>query len=242
MTCPLIVFMPIILASLTLCSTGLGGMTAFRFRENLHLMLGFSSGAVIAVALFDMLPEAVRLGGASHIELAALGFLVFFALERYTAMRRSDGGSRMSASSHQELGLLSAGGLCVHSFLDGVAIGAGFQTSAQLGFLIAIGIITHDLGDGLNTVTVVLAHGNPRRRALFWLIIDMLAPVAGAAATLFVQLDGMLPWILAFFAGSFLYIGASDLLPEAKLHDSPLVGLATVSGMLAIFLTTRVLR
>jgi zinc transporter, ZIP family len=111
-----------------------------------------------------------------------------------------------------------------------------------LGFLIAIGIITHDLSDGLNTVTVVLAHGNPRRRALFWLIIDMLAPVAGAAATLFVNLDGMLPWILAFFAGSFLYIGASDLLPEAKLHDSPLVGVATVSGMLAIFLTTRVLR
>jgi zinc transporter ZupT len=63
----------------------------------------------------------------------------------------------------------------------------------------------------------------------------MLAPVAGAAATLFVQLDGMLPWILAFFAGSFLYIGASDLLPEAKLHDSPLVGLATVREALHKF-------
>jgi len=70
----------------------------------------------------------------------------------------------------------------------------------------------------------------------------MLAPVAGAAATLFVKLDGMLPWIRAFFAGLFLYIGASGLLPEAKLHDSPLVGLATFSGMLTILLTTHVLR
>jgi zinc transporter ZupT len=222
--------------------TGIGGLAAFRFRESLHLLLGFSSGAVIAVALFDMLPEVVALGGASHIPLAAVGFLAFFGLERYTAMHRSDGHSEMSTSSHQELGVLSAGGLCVHSFLDGVAIGAGFQTSAKLGFLIATGIIAHDLSDGLNTVTVVLAHGNLRRRALFWLIVDMLAPVVGAATTLFVNLDGMLPWVLAFFAGSFLYIGASDLLPEAKVHDSPMVGLATANGMLAIFVTTQVLR
>jgi zinc transporter ZupT len=144
----------------------------------------------------------------------------------------------MRIASHQEIGVLSAGGLCVHSFLDGVAIGAGFQ----LGFLIAIGIIAHDLSDGLNTVTVILAHGNPRRRALFWLIIDMLAPVVGAATTLFVNLDGMLPWVLAFFAGSFLYIGASDLLPEAKVHHSPMVGLAIAIGMLAIFVATHVLR
>lgn len=53
---------------------------------------------------------------------------------------------------------------------------------------------------------------------------------------------GLLPWVLAFFAGSFLYIGASDLLPEAREHASPWVGVATCLGMLAIFLTTRLLR
>jgi zinc transporter ZupT len=239
----LALLIPVVLASATLTSTGIGGLAAFRFRERLHLLLGFSSGALIAVALFDMLPEVVALdGGASHIPLAAVGFLAFFALERYAAMHAATGDPRTRISRHQELEVLSAGGLCVHSFLDGVAIGAGFQTSAKLGLLIAIGIITHDVGDGLNTVTVVLAHGNPRRPALFWLIIDMLTPVVGAATTLFVNLDGMLPWVLAFFAGSFLYIGASDLLPEAKVHDSPMVGLATATGMLAIFVTTHVLR
>jgi zinc transporter ZupT len=54
--------------------------------------------------------------------------------------------------------------------------------------------------------------------------------------------DGLLPWFLAFFAGSFLYIGASDLLPEAKEHDSPLIGVATILGMLAIFVTARAVR
>jgi zinc transporter ZupT len=239
----LLLIMPIVLTSATLASTGIGGFAAFRFRERLHLLLGFSSGAVIAIALFGMLPEVVALdSGTSHIPLAAVGFLAFLGLERYTAMHRSDDHPGMRMARDQELGVLSAGGLCVHSFLDGVAIGAGFQTSAKLGLLIAIGIITHDLSDGLNTVTVVLVHGNSKRRALFWLIIDMVAPVIGAVTTLFVNLDGMLPWLLAFFAGSFLYIGASDLLPEAKVHHSPMVGLAIAIGMLAIFVATHVLR
>jgi ZIP family zinc transporter len=138
---------------------------------------------------------------------------------------------------------MSAAGLAFHSFLDGVAIGVGFQTSVQMGLLIAFGIIAHDFSDGLNTVTVVLAHGNSSRRAVFWLIIDMLAPVLGAASTLMFNLGpGLLPPLLAFFAGSFLYIGASDLLPEAQEHDSPMVGIATFAGMLTIFLITRLLR
>jgi zinc transporter ZupT len=132
--------------------------------------------------------------------------------------------------------------LTFHSFLDGVAIGAGFQTSTRIGLLIALGIIVHDLSDGLNTVTVVLAHGNPRKRAMFWLAADMIAPVLGAAAALLINLHELLPLVLAFFAGSFLYIGASDLLPEAKEHDSPLVVVATSMGMLAIYLATRMLR
>lgn len=57
----LVLFMPLLLASATLTLTGLGGIAAFKFREHLHLLLGFSAGAVIAVALFDMLPEVVAL-------------------------------------------------------------------------------------------------------------------------------------------------------------------------------------
>src|ERR1700752_1218263 len=228
-------FMPIALASVTLISTGLGGMAALRFRDRLHLLLGFSSGAVIAVALFDVLPEVFVLGGgSSYMPFAAIGFLAFFGLERYTALHRSREHVHTAIAHEQELGTLSAAGLTFHSFLDGVAIGVGFQTSAKIGLLIALGIIAHDLSDGLNTVTVLLAHGNPRKRAISWLAADMIAPVLGAATALVINLHGLLPWILAFFAGSFLYIGASDLLPEAKEHDSHWVGVATAKGMVAI--------
>jgi zinc transporter ZupT len=235
----LMAIMPVVLASGALTSTGLGGVAAFRFRDSLHLLLGFSSGAVIAVALFDMLPEVVTIdGGAVHLPLGALGFLAFFGLERYTAATRTAGHGHSGNAAQRELGIFAAGGLCVHSFLDGVAIGAGFQTSTKLGLVIAFGIIAHDVSDGLNTVTVVLAHGNSRRRAWALLVIDMLAPLVGATITLFITLDGLIAPVLAFFAGSFLYIGASDLLPKAKLNDSPKVGLATAAGMLAIFVAT----
>ena len=235
--------MPILFASFTLVSTGLGGIAAIRLRDRLHLLLGFSSGAVLAVALFDILPEIFSFDhGASYMPLVAVGFLFFFGLERYTALHGAREHLHEREAHEQELGAISAAGLAMHSFLDGVAIGIGFQTSTVMGLLIALGVIAHDFSDGLNTVTVVLAHRNPLRRAVFWLVIDMLTPVLGAATTLaFTLRGGLLPCLLAFFAGSFLYIGASDLLPEAREHDSPLVAVATCTGMLMIYLITRFL-
>jgi zinc transporter ZupT len=234
-------FAPILLALVTLVSTGLGGTAAIRLRDRLHLLLGFSSGAVLAVALFDILPEIFAFEhGESYMPITAVGFLAFFALERYTAMHRAREHPHLHEAHEAELGAMSAAGLAFHSFLDGVAIGVGFQTSVAMGLLIALGIIAHDFSDGLNTVTVVLAHGN--RNAVFWLIVDMTTPVLGAASTLLFNFSGLLPVLLAFFAGSFLYIGASDLLPEAREHDSPLVAVATCLGMLTIYLITRFLR
>ncbi len=236
-------FVPILLACVSFASTCAGGMAAVRFRDRLHLLLGFSSGAVLAVALFDILPEVFALGGPSYMPIAALGFLTFFGLERYTALHRAREHLHTDLAHETELGTLSAAGLVLHSFLDGVAIGVGFQTNTHVGLLIALGIIAHDLSDGMNTVTVVLAHGNPLRHAVRWLFADMTAPVLGATLATVIHINGAtLPWVLAFFVGSFLYIGASDLLPEAREHDSPWVMVATVLGMVAIYLSTAILR
>ena len=237
--------MSIIFACFTFVSTCLGGLAAIRLRDRLHLLLGFSSGAVIAVVFFDVIPEIFELdgGGTPVMPVVAAGFLVFFGLERLTALHRSREHAHQTGVHPEEFGIIAAAGLSVHSFLDGFAIGIGFQTNFRIGLLISVAVIAHDFSDGLNTVTVVIAHGNAIERAVRWLIVDALAPMVGALAALPLRLGAaLLPWLLAFFAGAFLYIGASDLLPEAREHDSPVVGIATTAGMLLIFLISRYLR
>jgi zinc transporter ZupT len=236
--------MAIILACLTFVSTCLGGVAAIGLRDRLHLLLGFSSGAVIAVVLFDFIPEIFDLGGGTRVmPTVALGFLVFFALERFTALHRNREHAHQTGVHPEEFGIIAAAGLSVHSFLDGFAIGVGFETNFRIGLLISLAVIAHDFSDGLNTVTVVLVHGNALKRAVQWLIVDALAPILGALAALRLRPgEALLPWLLAFFAGAFLYIGASDLLPEAREHDSPVVGITTTLGMLMIFLISRYLR
>lgn len=236
--------MAIIFACLTFVSTCFGGIAAMRLRDRLHLLLGFSSGAVIAVVLFDVIPEIFELSGdaTTVMPIVALGFLAFFGLERLTALHRSREHAHQTGVHPAEFGIIAAAGLSVHSFLDRFAIGVGFQTNYHVGLLISLAVIAHDFSDGLNTVTVVLAHGNAIERAMRWLIVDAVAPMVGALSALPLRPgEAVLPWLLAFFAGAFLYIGASDLLPEAREHDSPVVGVATTAGMLLMYLVSRYL-
>jgi zinc transporter ZupT len=105
---------------------------------------------------------------------------------------------------------------------------------------IGIAVLAHDFADGLNTVTVVLAHGNSLRRALRWLLVDAITPLLGATTALLAPIpNGVLPYILGSFVGVFIYIGASDLLPEAREHDSPWPAVATVAGMALLWGVTR---
>lgn len=182
--------MAVLLACVTFISTGLGGLAAIRSE------IGFSSGAVLGVVFFDILPEVFSApSGPTYVMLAtAAGFLTFFALERYTALHRSREHEHGAEEHEAELGVLGAAGLSVHSFLDGVAIGIGFQASSRLGVIIALAVITHDFSDGLNRVSVLLAHNNPLRRSVAWLLADMVTPLLGAASTLLVRLpESLLP-------------------------------------------------
>src|SRR5271165_2274031 len=163
-------------------STMAGGLLALGLRDKLHLILGFSAGAVIGVAFFDLLPEAVDLGAKFHspsviLSCAALGFLLYLVLDRI-ALFHGDPASR---------GGVAAGVLCCHSLLDGVAIGLAFQASRAVGIVVAIAVLTHDFSDGINTMNVVLRSGGDRSRALRWLVLDALAPVIGIAATRMIE-------------------------------------------------------
>lgn len=237
----------ILVAACAFFSTSIGGLAALRIRDRLHLLLGFSAGAVVGVAFFDILPELSDRSAAAGIPMSTItafcgaGFLGFFLLERVTALHGGHEHEHHEGTPHvAEVGVVAAAGLSFHSFLDGVAIGIGFRTTLGLGVAIAIAVLVHDFSDGLNTVTVVLAHGNPLRRAVRWLLIDAVTPVLGATAAFLLPIpEGVLPYILGVYVGFFIYIGASALLPEARAHHSMWPPVMTVVGMAVLFAVTR---
>jgi zinc transporter ZupT len=127
--------------------------------------------------------------------------------------------------------------LSLHSYLDGFAIGLAFQVSTSVGTIVAAAVLAHDFSDGINTVEVVLNRRGGNRSALAWLIIDVVAPVVGAVSTLMLHFQPqILGGCLALFAGFFVYISASDLLPESY-HDHPTVGTTamTILGMAVVY-------
>lgn len=225
-------------------ATFLGGLFALKFKDKLHLVLGFSAGAVIGVAFFDLIPEALELAGATYststiTSLVALGFIVYMILDRFFMHHSHDDHAHEGASSRGKLG---AGSLSLHSFLDGAAIGLAFQVSAAVGIIVAIAVLVHDFSDGINTVNLILKNGGDRKQAFKWLLVDAIAPVLGVLSTLFFTLpESSLGMILALFAGFFLYIGASDLLPESHhSHPTAWTTSATILGILVLYLAIRV--
>jgi ZIP family zinc transporter len=124
-----------------------------------------------------------------------------------------------------------------------LAIGFGLEADVHVGLLIAFAVICHDFIDGLSTVTVMLNSGNSLRNSLRMLLFDAVAPIMGVVVTLFIQLPTYyLVLLLPFFAGGFLYLGASDLLPTAHEKNPPILTIITcTAGFALIFIMTYVL-
>lgn len=238
--------LPVLLASTTFISTLLGGLTALRHRDTMHRFLGYTAGVLLGVVAFDLLPEIFNTLRAQHgdptIVMIALvgGFLVFHIIEKSILIHHSQE-QDYEVHHHPDVGLASALALSGHSFLDGVGIGLGFQAGESVGIAVAIAVIAHDFTDGLNTVNLMLVNRNRSRRAMVLLLVDAVAPILGALSTvLFTVSDAGLVIYLGFFAGFLLYIGASEILPEAHSKHSSYttIGL-TVLGVVFMFIVTR---
>ena len=247
----------ILIAIATFIATLIGGFAALRLKDKLHLVLGFSAGAVIAVALFDLLPEAINLGSgyfrvATMTSMVALGFLVYLILDRVIFLHTHESlhdddriehveAGAQTISARSDRGTLGAGTLSIHSLLDGLAIGLAFQIGTAVGAIVAVAVLIHDFSDGINTVSMILKNSGDRKRAFRWLFVDALAPVVGVCATFFFTLpESALSIILAIFSGFFLYIGASDLIPESQhAHPKFLTTFMTVLGAAILYLAIR---
>lgn len=236
----------IAVAIISFFSTALGGLFAIHQRQRLYLVMAFSAGVLVAAAFFDLLPEAIDLAGSGASSSSndvflsgALGFLVFYALERFVHLTAAGHGHDHGA----HFGPIAALGLTTHSFLDGVAIGVAFRANPAIGLIVGIAVVAHDFADGVSTVTLVLRSRGGLRAPVGWLLADALAPVIGAAAGQLLSIPrATLADLLGFFAGSFVFLGASHLLPESHQgRKEPSLMIAVIAGFAFLFVVTRVL-
>lgn len=236
----------VLLSFATFLSTLCGGLFGLKNQDRLHRLLGYTAGVLLGVVAFDLLPEIFNtlhtqnLSATGPMVALVAGFLLLHIIEKSILIHHSNEAD-YPVHKHPDVGVASALALIGHSFLDGVGIGLGFQVGNSVGLAVAIAVIAHDFTDGLNTVNLLLVNQNRSRRAIGFLLADALAPVLGVLATLlFTVSDAALTIYLGFFAGFLLYIGASEILPEAHSKHSSYgtIGL-TILGAAFMFAVTR---
>lgn len=233
---------------ITFFSTMIGGLFTLRKAAlDIKPFFAFAAGALIGICFFDLLPESVSISMNAGIRLTYLmivivvAFLFFHLLDRFLTLHAM--GEGHAEHGLRTSGIIKAAGLSIHSFLDGVAIGAAFHVGFELGLVVALAVVFHDFSDGLNTVTVMLRSGSGTRAAFSWLFLDSVTPLIGATTTYLIPIPiYVVGFMLSFFVGEFLYLGAADLLPEAhRQGSSAKLVLATIAGVLIIFVTTQLL-
>jgi zinc and cadmium transporter len=223
-----------------------GGLLALRLEAYRAFVLAFAAGALVASALMDVIPDALELltrSGSTlhhhHLMFAcSIGFLCFYVLEQTT---HSDAEPHNPTSRKDYAGLWGAGGIGIHSLLDGFAIGEAFTAGAAVGWIVALAITVHKFADGISTVGVLVSTGRSPRIAQAFLGLTALAPLVGLGIQILVPLPlSFLALMLGWFSGVFLYLGAAALIPAAHAaSDSRWLPVATLSGVALVYLVSR---
>jgi ZIP family zinc transporter len=204
--------------------------------------MAFGAGVLVGAACFDLIPAAISNAVLSDypkrfvFEYAGLGASVFFSMHREADQYPKDG------SRYRTAGRISAGLLILHSAFDGAAIFAATTVSFRIGLIVGLGIVAHDICDGLNSVLLSTQGNKPEWKDYAFLACDALAPVAGGlvAGHLITISPGFVMVFLSIAAGAFLFSAAYDLFPEAyRLRRTLSVPLASMSGFMMVLILTK---
>ena len=227
-------------------ATTLAGISLVRWKQDLatrysHYVNSFAAGALVTIALVHLISESVEL--TDNAMLAVLGsFIVFYLLESavvYHSCSAIHFARNCPREAHTK-GPIIFSGLLLHSLIDGFIIAIGFEVSLELGLFAATGVILHELPEGI-TSFALLMRSMSRRTALILSIAVALATPVGAAIALG-PLNGLseagLGILMAVAGGSFLYIAASDLIPETHERDVFKNVISLLTGVSLLYLLT----
>ena len=219
----------ILLATMIVSLFSLVGILALSLREEtlhkiLFFLLAFSAGTILGAALFDLLPEAVEhIEGSAVYVYVAVGFVAFYFLERFIYWYHGHG--HHSDFSEQEAEQYTKGfaylnvlGDGIHNFLDGMIIAVSFNAGFSVGLTTTIAVIFHELPQEIGDYGILIYAGFNKIRALLLNFTAALSVVVGGVFAIFFleMVESLSGTLIAFSAGAFLYLSASELIPELK--------------------------
>jgi zinc and cadmium transporter len=201
-----------------------------------HVLASFAAGALLATAFFDLLPEAQESAEGAGINIflwTLLGLLTFFLLERFIDHFHHHHTHEGDAKKKSLITLITVGD-GVHNFIDGVAIAATFLVSIPLGIATSLAVAAHEIPQEIGDFGVMLHHGVKRGKVLLFNILSALTALVGAILTYLAadKIQGLLPIFLSITAGFFIYIAASDLIPEIHSQEKKSVALIETFALL----------
>lgn len=198
-----------------------GGVLAFLNAETIrrfaHFVVSFAVGALLAVSFLDLIPEAVRMSSLEFVmPLVLAGMILFFVLEKFLFWYHCHDG-KCPVHTYNYLILW---GDFLHNFIDGVIIALTFMADFRLGVLTTIAVILHEIPQEIGDFGILLRGGFSKKKALLYNFLVSTSTILGAvlAFSFAGLLQSFIPLALALIAGNFIYLAASDLMPE--LHEA----------------------
>jgi zinc and cadmium transporter len=187
-------------------------------------LISYAVGTLLGVSLLALLPEALLLlPPARALGTLLAGVLVFFLLEKLVLWRHCHDSQECELHTSSAASLVIVGD-AFHTFVDGALIAAAVITSIPLGITTALAVVAHEIPQEVGDVAILLRAGYTRMRAFTLNLMSGVGGVLGACLMLLASqsMPGVLPYVLAFAAGSFLYVAMADLIPD--LHRGGLDG------------------
>jgi zinc and cadmium transporter len=204
-------------------------------------LVAFAAGSLIGGAFFHMLPAALEAGSdALDVGLAVVaGFTTFFVLEQFLHWRHCH---RSQRDSKQPLTYLILIGDALHNFLGGLAIAGTFLIDIRLGITTWLAAAAHEIPQELGDFGVLIHGGWSKPKALLFNVLSGSTFLLGGLVTYGLSKQVDVSWLIPFAAGNFLYIGASDLVPEVNRHHEAagnVIHLLAFSAGLLVLLVAR---
>ncbi len=190
-------------------------------RRNSQYLISFAVGVIMATAFINLLPKAVSLSETWYAAALA-AFLALYLIEFGLNIHFCRNEACEDEGHQRPVGRVSALGIGLHSLLDGFTIGVGFQAGFGIGVVTSFAVIFHELPEGAFTYTLLIHDQVEEGRATFFSWLVALATPFGAIATYFLVRDvseATLGNLLAIAGGTFIYVGAADLVPETHRHS-----------------------